>query len=74
MSLSKLGDLVEESKKKLTKEKSIENPALSMAFVKFPDTGEFAKAQYVVNLEPATGGTTFSFYFKLDGEFIEMDY
>lgn len=74
VSLKKLGDLVEESKEKLTKEKSLENPRLHMAYVKYPDTGETAKAEYIVMLQPETGGTTFTFSYKLDGEFIEMGY
>ena len=38
--LSKLGELVEKSSKQLTAEKNIENPTLSMAFIKFPRNGD----------------------------------
>lgn len=74
ISLAKLGELVEESKKKLTADKNLENPALSMAFVKFPKNGDIAKAEYHVNLEPEHGGTTFTFIYKLNGELVKMDY
>lgn len=74
INLTKLGELVEESMKELTAEKSIENPSLSMAFVKFPDDGDYEKAEYVVMLEPTNGGTSFSFYYNLDGELRTMDY
>lgn len=74
INLAKLGELVEKSKAKLTEEKKIENPALSMAFVKFPKNGDISKIEYVVKLEPENGGTNFSFYYKLSGELREMDY
>ena len=74
INLTKLGELVETSKKKLTAEKQIENPRLSMAFVKIPRSQDISKAQYSVSLEPENGGTSFSFFYKLDGEFIEMNY
>lgn len=73
-SLHKLGELVEESKSLLTKDKNIENPMLHMALVSYPDNGDIAKAQFVVMLQPETGGTTFTYSYRLNGEFIEMDY
>ena len=74
INLKKLGELTEQSIKQLKSEKGIENPTLSMAFVKFPKNGDLSKAEYSVKLEPKNGGTSFSFYYKLNGEFIEMDY
>jgi hypothetical protein len=74
INLSKLGGLVEESMKSLTAEKQIENPTLSLAYIKFPDNGDISKAQYVVQLEPENGGTSFSYFYELSGDFIEMNY
>lgn len=74
INLSKLGGLVEKSMKQLTTEKNIENPVLSIAFVKFPKNGDIASTEYAVTLEPENGGTSFSFYYTLDGELINMDY
>ncbi len=74
INLSKLGELIVESKKRLTEEKDIENPTLDMALVKYPDNGDISKAEYSVMLEPENGGTTFSFYYKINGEFIRMHY
>jgi len=74
VSLEKMGELVEKSKSKLTEEHDIENPRLELAFVKFPDTGELADASFSIQLEPEHGGTKFSFYYTLSGDFIEMDY
>ncbi|WP_299336675.1 hypothetical protein [uncultured Psychroserpens sp.] len=72
--LTKLGGLVEESITKLTTEKNIDNPILSMAFVKFPKNGDISKTEYAVRLEPENGGTSFTYYYTLNGELIKMDY
>lgn len=73
INLTKLGELVEKSSKQLTAEKSIENPTLHMAFVKFPKNGDIAKTEYTVMLKPENGGTTFTFSYKLNGDLIKMD-
>ena len=74
ISLSQLGTLIEKSSEQLKSEKKLENPTLSIAHVKFPKNVEFSKAEYAINLKPENGGTTFSFYYKLNGELIKMDY
>lgn len=74
INLSTLGDLVEKSREQLRSEKQLNNPALSIASVKFPKNGNLSKTEYAINLEPENGGTTFSFYYTLDGELIKMDY
>lgn len=73
-SLSKLGGLVEESLKSLKAEKKIDNPILSMAYIKFPDNGDVSKAEYVVTLEPENGGTSFTYSYSLEGELLDMNY
>ena len=73
INLTQLGGLVEKSIEALTKEKSID-PVLSMAFIMFPENGDISGAKYAVKLEPKTGGTSFTYYYELDGTFIEMDY
>ena len=74
INLTKLGELVEKSIEQLTNEKDIKNPALDMAFIKFPKNGDASKAEYSVKLEPEYGGTSFTFYYKISGELIKMDY
>lgn len=74
ISLSKLGALVEQSIQKLKDEKDIKNPILSIAGLNFPDNGDISKAQYMINLKPESGGTTFSFYYSLSGDLIKSDY
>ncbi len=73
MNLSKLGELVEISRKQLEDEKSIENPTLNTAYIFFPKNGDISKAEYYVNLKPENGGTSFRFRYKLNGDFIETD-
>lgn len=74
INLTKLGALVEKSLSKLTTEKNIDKPILSLAFVKFPKNGDESKTEYAINLKPENGGTTFSFYYTLSGDLIKMDY
>mgnify|MGYP001803236735 CR=1 FL=1 len=74
INLSKLGELVEISSEKLKAEKDIENPAFHMAYINFPDNGDISKAEYDVLLKPGNGGTTFTFSYKLNGDFIKMNY
>ncbi|WP_426430916.1 hypothetical protein ACPX19_00795 [Winogradskyella sp. HB-48] len=74
INLSKLGGLVEQSVQKLKAEKNLKNPTLSIAGLNFPDNGDISKAQYMVNLQPENGGTTFSFYYSLSGDLIKMNY
>jgi len=74
ISLTKLGELIEKSSKQLQADKNIENPTLSIAFIKYPDNGDISKAEYSISLKPENGGTTFSFYYKLNGALIKMDY
>ncbi len=74
INLTKLGELVEKSSKQLKTEKNIENPTLDMAFVKFPKNGDISKTEYTVRLKPESGGTSFTFYYKLNGELIKMDF
>lgn len=74
INLTKLGGLIEQSIQKLKEEKDISNPKLSIASINFPDNGDLFKANYSINLKPENGGTTFSFYYKLNGELEKMDY
>ena len=74
INLSKLGELVEKSSAQLKAEKNIENPTLSIAQIKFPKNGDISEMEYYINLKPENGGTAFSFFYKLNGDFIKMNY
>ncbi len=74
INLKKLGELIEKSKEHLQKEKDLKNPVLSVASIIFPKNGDVSKTEYAINLNPENGGTTFRFYYNLDGELRTMDY
>lgn len=74
INLTKLGELVEKSSQQLKDEKNLKNPTLYNAYINFPRRGGVSKMEYSINLKPENGGTTFSFYYKLDGELRKMDY
>lgn len=74
INLEKMGGLVEKAKEQLKAEKDIQNPTLYTALIKYPKNGDIADAQYNISLKPENGGTTFYFYYELDGELIKMDY
>lgn len=72
--LKQLGALIEKSKKQLQDEKNLDNPTLSIASILFPKNGDISKTEYLVSLTPEHGGTTFRFYYKLNGDLRKMDY
>jgi len=74
INLAKVGALVEKSAKHLIDEKNIENPTLYNTLVKYPKNGDISKMEYSISMKPENGGTTFRFYYTLDGELIKMDY
>jgi hypothetical protein len=74
VNLIKLGELAEKSKAQLTKEKNITNPKLHIATIQIPGNGDVSKVRYLVMLQPENGGTTFSFFYSLTGEFEKMNY
>jgi hypothetical protein len=74
INLTKVGELIEQSAKQLIDEKDIENPTLYNALIKYPKNGDVSKMEYSISMKPENGGTTFRFYYTLDGELRKMDY
>jgi hypothetical protein len=68
-----LGKIVDDAKSILKKEKEID-AKVSTILINAPDNGDFSSMEYFLNLEPATGGTTFRFEYTLEGELIKYDY
>ncbi|WP_430412281.1 hypothetical protein [Kordia sp.] len=74
INLTKLGTYIEQAKKQLQNEKSLKNPSLSIAAIIFPKNGDISKTEYSISLKPENGGTTFQFYYTLNGELRKMEY
>ena len=74
ISLKTLGELIEKSKVKLHDEMDLENPTLTIASIQYPDNGDMSAMSYLVHLEPEHGGTTYNFYYDINGELLEFDY
>lgn len=74
INLTKVGELIENSAQQLTEEKNIENPKLDTALIKYPKNGDLSDMEYSISMKPENGGTTFRFYYTLDGNLRKMDY
>jgi len=74
INLSKLGGLIEKSSKQLKDEKKLENPMFDVANIIFPKNGDISKTEYSISLKPEDGGTSFRFYYNLNGDLRKMDY
>ncbi len=72
--LSKLGELVESSIKKLKEEKDISAVVLNITSIMAPDDGDKSKMNYFIQLKPENGGTDFTFVYNLDGTLEKFDY
>lgn len=72
-SLRKVGELIEQSKKKLAEEKQIENAVLNLATMKTPDDDSASETRIVIMLKAENDGTTFTFYYDLDGNLESFD-
>ncbi len=62
-----LGKLVEKSKKKIIDEKKIKEVKIKSIFINAPNDGDFKNMEYYLTVEPKSGGTSFNFWYKMDG-------
>ncbi|SNR16265.1 hypothetical protein [Tenacibaculum jejuense] len=69
-----LGDLVEKSKEKVKEEKKIDEVIVSSIYMNAPNNGDFEKMEYFITIKPKNGGTSFDFWYKLDGTLRKFDY
>ncbi len=72
VSLGKVGEMVEASKEKLADEKKIDNAVAKIVSVKVPDNGD--KINIFISLEPENGGTSFTFFYDLEGNLTQFNY
>lgn len=68
-----LGKLVEQSKEKVAKEKSID-VVTELISISAPNNGDFEKMKYYITTTPESGGTIFRFWYKMDGSLEKFDY
>jgi len=72
--LKNIGELVENSVKKITSEKDIENVVLDMVLLKTPDNTDVSGTTIFIRMKPENGGTAFNFRYALTGELLSFDY
>lgn len=68
-----LGKLVEESKEKVAKEKNME-VVTELITINAPDNGDLENMSYFISTKPESGGTKFTFRYKMDGKLDKFDY
>ncbi|MBW1297361.1 hypothetical protein [Aquimarina litoralis] len=73
ISIVKLGELIEQAKKQLKKEKDIDG-VLSVSNINAPNDGDLSKLAYNITLEPKNGGTAYHFTYNLQGVLEEFNY
>lgn len=74
MNIELLGKLIEQSKQKVITEKKIKEITVKTVMMNAPKDGNFNTTKYFITLEPKQGGTTFNFWYNLDGTLDKFDY
>ncbi|WP_299628278.1 hypothetical protein [uncultured Tenacibaculum sp.] len=72
--LDLLGELIEKSKKKVKEEKKLEEVIVESIYMNAPSNGDFSTMEYYITIKPKNGGTSFDFWYKLDGTLRKFDY
>lgn len=69
-----LGELLKKSKEKVIQEKKIEDVIVSSIYINAPSNGDFKEMEYYLTIKPKNGGTSFDFWYMLDGTLRKFDY
>lgn len=72
--LDLVGKLVEQSKQKVASEKNIKELYVKNIFINAPKNGNLDEMVYHIAIEPKNGGTTFTFFYHLDGSLKDFSY
>lgn len=72
--LDLVGKLVDQSKEKVISEKKIKDVFVKHININAPNDGDFSRMFYYISIEPKGGGTTFTFYYDLQGNLTRFDY
>ena len=71
--LKNVGALVEKSIRKLEEEKKIKNAKVTIVSMDTPDDDSADETKIMISLEPESGGTSFTYFYNLDGELFTAD-
>lgn len=74
LNISKIGELVEASKKKVSEEKQINDLVIDVVSVNTPKRADKSETNITIFLKPKNGGTCFKFYYTMQGDLKSFDY
>lgn len=74
MDIDLLAKCVEEAKKKVVAEKKIAEVSVNTIGMNAPSDGNFNTTKYFITIKPKQGGTSFNFWYNLDGTLDKFDY
>ncbi len=69
-----LAKVLEEAKQKVIIEKNIEDIKVKSILINAPNDGDFNSMKYFITISPKSGGTSFNFWYKMDGTLDKFDY
>lgn len=72
--LVRVGELVELSLLKIQEEEQIKDAVAKTVTLNAPDDTTSDETQIFIDIEPRSGGTSFTFFYDLDGALIAFDY
>ncbi|MEN7551296.1 hypothetical protein AAG747_25485 [Rapidithrix thailandica] len=73
LDFDQINELVEKSKTKVKEEKDMDVVVYTI-YLSAPDDADFSRMRYSLDLRPENGGTSFSFYYNMDGSLHSFDY
>ncbi|HCO67345.1 MAG TPA: hypothetical protein DIT04_06275 [Dysgonomonas sp.] len=72
--LKKIGQLIDNSARKIEEEKNIEKVVLDRVLLKTPDNADVSETTVFIRMKPHNGGTSFNFRYDLEGKLLAFDY
>lgn len=69
-----MGQMLEDAKNKVIEEKGMKDIRVKSITIAAPDDGDFESMVCSIDIEPKSGGTTFSFMYNMDGTLKDFSY